>query len=458
MAKSAAPDHGAHVDAWLVSRIRPQQCPEVRPEANRRAAVYLRVSTTRQPASMVLQRQELARCAEEKGYHIVSVYEDVGRSGLTLEGRPGLSQLLFDVVDGRTDFAFLLVLDVSRWGRFQDPDEAAHYEFVCRAHGVSVVYCREKLGQGASGHLVKQVKRVMAADHIRQISDRTRRGKRWAAEAGRAPGAWPRYLVARQVVERDGQPGSVLACGHFRFHPDQSLRLVPASRERSEVVRRIFRMFLDGGRSMADIASTLSDEGTVWTDGTKWTRRRISRVLRDPLSKGVQQYGRTRTVLGKRDRETDKSLWGEVKVFEGVVTSEAFEQVQARFRALGGKGAYTNEEMIAGLRALLKREGRISAALIDACPDIASARRYINRFGTLAAAAQLAGYERPQRGIGADGHPLTADAILEGLRRLETEEGKVNLARIQADRRLPSVAVIRKTFGTVTAACLRADV
>jgi hypothetical protein len=25
------------------------------------------------------------------------------------------------------------VYDVSRWGRFQDPDEAAHYEFLCKA-------------------------------------------------------------------------------------------------------------------------------------------------------------------------------------------------------------------------------------------------------------------------------------------------------------------------------------
>jgi DNA invertase Pin-like site-specific DNA recombinase len=37
----------------------------------------------------------------------------------------------------------VLVYDVSRWGRFQDIDESAHYEFVCKQAGIKVAYCAE---------------------------------------------------------------------------------------------------------------------------------------------------------------------------------------------------------------------------------------------------------------------------------------------------------------------------
>jgi hypothetical protein len=31
----------------------------------------------------------------------------------------------------------------SRWGRFQDADESAHYEFLCKSAGIPVHYCAE---------------------------------------------------------------------------------------------------------------------------------------------------------------------------------------------------------------------------------------------------------------------------------------------------------------------------
>ena len=454
MEKRPTLDYSAHVDDWVVRRIQPAAM-EASPEpVDRRTAVYLRVSTARQPTSPALQRRELERYARSRDFDIVAVYEDVGKSGLTLEKRSGLSRLLFDVVTRKANFARVLVLDISRWGRFQDLDEAAHYEFVCRSHGVAVTYCRDLVAIGPPGQLAKQVKRVMAADYVRQISDRTRRGKRRAAEAGRAPGAWPRYVVDRQIIEADGAYGPVLLCGEFRSHPLQSLRLVPATGERSQTVRRIFQMFVEGGRSMADIASTLSDEGVFWTDGLRWTRRRIGRILRDPLSKGLQHYGRSRTVLGVRGPEVDRGWWGEVQIFEGTVSEEMFEAAQARFRALDGRYGHTREELVSGLRALLDKEGRLSAALIDACPGIPSARRYMSRFGTLAEAERLAGYVKPRvsRGAAPDGTPLSRAAILDGLRRLHGDKGRVNVSLIQADRRLPSIGLIRKKFGTVRAA------
>ncbi|MFM0309572.1 recombinase family protein [Paraburkholderia sp. RL17-383-BIF-A] len=46
-------------------------------------------------------------------------YEDAGLSGLTLRERPALVRLLIDVRNSDRDFDTVLVLDISRWGRFQ---------------------------------------------------------------------------------------------------------------------------------------------------------------------------------------------------------------------------------------------------------------------------------------------------------------------------------------------------
>jgi DNA invertase Pin-like site-specific DNA recombinase len=133
-----------------------------------RAAMYLRASTELQVYSTKNQADELARYAQASGHCVVRTYEDDGRSGLTLDGRPGLRQLLNDILAGDPGFEVLLVYDISRWGRFQDVDESAHYEFLCRRAGVRIIYCAEPFADGdlALNNIMKAIKRTMAAEYI----------------------------------------------------------------------------------------------------------------------------------------------------------------------------------------------------------------------------------------------------------------------------------------------------
>ena len=62
----------------------------------------------------------------------LSGHADEGKSGLSLDGRDALKRLIDDVQYGRTDFTTILVYDVSRWGRFQDTDESAYYEYISK--------------------------------------------------------------------------------------------------------------------------------------------------------------------------------------------------------------------------------------------------------------------------------------------------------------------------------------
>ena len=137
-----------------------------------RAAQYVRMSTEHQKYSTENQADAIRSYAECHHMEIVRTYSDAGKSGLKIEGRDGLKQLIDDVEGGETDFDVILAYDISRWGRFQDADESAYYEYICRRRGISVHYCAEQFDNDGSpvSTIVKGVKRAMAGEYTRELS------------------------------------------------------------------------------------------------------------------------------------------------------------------------------------------------------------------------------------------------------------------------------------------------
>ena len=144
-------------------------------------AQYLRMSTDDQPNSIPNQRYATAH-----GFEIVATYADPGKSGLEIRNRPGLRRLLRDVVAGNYVFRAILVCDVSRWGRFQDTDESAHYEFLCRRAGIQVHYCAEQFENDGKlpNAIMKTLKRTMAAEYSRELSLKIAAAHKRMAEEG----------------------------------------------------------------------------------------------------------------------------------------------------------------------------------------------------------------------------------------------------------------------------------
>src|SRR5271165_353277 len=136
------------------------------------AAQYLRMSTEHQQFSIENQMAVITEYAKSHDFEVVHTYSDEARSGIDLAHRPGLKQLLDDITNKRADFRAVLVYDVSRWGRFQDADESACYEFLCRRAGVSVVYCAEPFANDLSvvASLLKALKVDVAAEYLRELS------------------------------------------------------------------------------------------------------------------------------------------------------------------------------------------------------------------------------------------------------------------------------------------------
>ena len=144
-----------------------------------RAAVYVRMSTEHQQYSTSNQMDVIREYAKRRDLEIVKDYSDEGKSGLNIQGRDSLSQMIREVQNGQANFSSILVYDVSRWGRFQDTDESAHYEFICRQAGIKVAYCAEQFDNDGSlmSSIVKNLKRVMAAEYSRELSVKAHAGQ-----------------------------------------------------------------------------------------------------------------------------------------------------------------------------------------------------------------------------------------------------------------------------------------
>jgi DNA invertase Pin-like site-specific DNA recombinase len=133
------------------------------------ATQYVRVPTEHQQSSTRNQADKIKAYAEARGMEIVRTYADEGKSGLSIGGRASLTNLIADIEAGDVGFTVILVYDVSRWGRYQDMDESAYYERICRRAGIQVVYCAEQFGNGGppNSAILKSVKRAMAAEYRR---------------------------------------------------------------------------------------------------------------------------------------------------------------------------------------------------------------------------------------------------------------------------------------------------
>ena len=100
-----------------------------RAQPRRRAVAYLRMSTKHQQYSTENQIAVIERYAVDHDVEIVATYSDDARSGLQLENRPGMRRMLEDAKRKDSGFDMILVYDVTRWGRFQNPDQAASLEY-----------------------------------------------------------------------------------------------------------------------------------------------------------------------------------------------------------------------------------------------------------------------------------------------------------------------------------------
>ena len=197
------------------------------------AAQYVRMSTESQEFSIANQEAVIQEYAHRQGLVVVSTYSDCGKSGVTIKHRKELRRLLHDVTSGDAQFKTILVYDVSRFGRFQDVDEAAHYEFLCRSAGIPVCYCAEQFHNDGSlaSSMMKALKRTMAAEYSRELGVKVSAGQRRLTLLGYRVVGEAGYGMRRMTVSMDGQRKILLQSGEHKGIKTDRTILVPGPKE-----------------------------------------------------------------------------------------------------------------------------------------------------------------------------------------------------------------------------------
>src|SRR5450830_1859092 len=219
------------------------------PAALLRAAEYVRMSTEHQQYSTENQGDKIREYAAMRGIEIVRTYADEGKSGLNIAGRLSLQKLLKDVEVGPVDFQMILVYDVSRWGRFQDADESAYYEYICRRAGIQVTYCAEQFENDGSpvSTIVKGVKRAMAGEYSRELSAKVFAGQCRLIELGYRQGGPAGYGLRRVLVDQTGAFKSQLTRGEHKCLQTDRVILVPGPADEVRTVQLMYQWFIDEG-------------------------------------------------------------------------------------------------------------------------------------------------------------------------------------------------------------------
>ncbi len=357
----------------------------------RRAAQYLRMSTEHQQYSIASQVAAIALYAAAHGIGIVRSFTDEGKSGTTIKGRTGLQELLDLVQSGSADFDVILVYDVSRWGRFPDSDEAAHYEFLCKRAGITVRYCAEQFenDDSTASNLLKALKRTMAGEYSRELSVKVSAGQRRLADMGWWQGGPAPFGMRRRIVGQNGESKQTLKCGECKSVSTERVVLAPGPRDEVETIQLVFDLYANERNTRHQIAQILNERKCFWGK-RPWNIVKVKHLLRNPVYKGAYAYAKKRS-----GRNLPPDQWRvREQCFPAIITGKqwlrANELVREETRPLA------DSEMLEGLRQLWKRKGRLNSNFINAAKDTPSVEAYKNHFGSLNEAYKRIGYPLPR--------------------------------------------------------------
>jgi len=370
--------------------VRRDQLP--RSQIALRAAQYVRMSTDYQRYSIENQAVVIAAYAQTHNLAIVHTYADRGESGLKLRNRDGLIRLLNDVQSGHADFGHILVFDVSRWGRFQDIDESAHYEFICKQAGIKVAYCAEQFENDGSliSSVVKNLKRVMAAEYSRELSAKVHAGQCRFAGLGFKLGGRLGYALQRELVDAKLQPKAVLKNGDRKYLITDHVRVRSGSPDEVAIVKWIFQQF-ERQKSETAIARELNRRAILTSTGKPWNRALIGRLLRNENYVGNLVFNRRSYKLRESQIYNPPHLWIRSEgCIEPIIGRDVF--LRAKKIIEERRVSLSKEEMLARLRRTLMKEGRLSPAIIDRTVGLPCTASYIQHFGSLRDVYRLIGY------------------------------------------------------------------
>ena len=241
--------------------------------SGKKCVLYPRVSTEMQVDGFSLdgQKNSLKRFADREEMEIVNIYEDAGKSGKSIEGRPAFKQMLYDIENG-LEIHYILVYKLSRFGR-NAADILNSLEHI-QSFGVNLICIEEGIDSSqTSGKLLISVLSAVAEIERENIIEQTMNGRKEKARQGGWNGGFAPYgyyLKDKQLYIQD---------------------------EEAKAIRIIFDKYVNGNMGFNKIANYLNlqgiqkvkrDNGTL----SGWSTHFVRMIIDNPVYCGKISYGR----------------------------------------------------------------------------------------------------------------------------------------------------------------------
>ncbi len=154
--------------------------------------------------------------------------------------------------------------------------------------GVELVFLNRPLGQSPEDDLLLQVQGIVAEYERAKIMERSRRGKKHAAQSGSLNVMANAPFGYRYISVRDGG-------GQARFEP---------AAEQARIVQQIFSWIGRDRCSLAEVCRRLQKAGELTATGKQiWSRQAVWHILQNPAYQGRAAYGKTHMMpRGKKAR------------------------------------------------------------------------------------------------------------------------------------------------------------
>lgn len=305
------------------------------PSRKKGVAYYRHSAKDKQENSVLIQREHTQKFTNAHQVEIIHEEADDGESGLSAD-RPGFKRLFKDWIENidAPSFDYVFVYDVSRWGRFQDSDEAGHFEYICKQNGKKVIYVSQgfpKEEEQLIGALQTSIGRYMAADYSRVLSGKVFHGCVKVSQQGYSAGGLPAYGMSRLLLDVNKKPIRKLGKGEWKSISNERVTFAPTDDQTTEAVKEMFALLVEQWESPQTIAEAMNAKGIFTAQGKQWTSSGVVRILTNEIYIGTRIYNKTWGRLKQKHRRNPRSEWViQPEAFASVVNTDMFQEAQER--------------------------------------------------------------------------------------------------------------------------------
>jgi len=291
--------------------------------SGQKCVLYPRVSTEMQVDGYSLdgQKNSLKKYADREEMLIVDIYEDAGKSGKSIEGRPAFQKMLADI-EGGLQIDYILVYKLSRFGR-NAADILNSLEFI-QSYGVNLISIEEGIDSAqTSGKLLISVLSAVSEIERENIIEQTMNGRREKARQG-------------------GWNGGFAPYGYYL--KDNNLLIEETE---AEAVRVIYQKFTTTSIGLGGIAKYLNLQGVkkvVRQNGKldQWRAHFVKLIIDNPVYCGKLAYGRRVREKVKGTKNNYKLTRADDHILvdgqhEAIISEETWQRAHAKRAKTGVK-------------------------------------------------------------------------------------------------------------------------